>query len=96
MALTDTPEEIWEEYWTSVYATFERGIGWVLVSLAVLALLAFGLWEAAEAIVAATDLPGFVKIALFVLFFGAAMLLVSVVREKLFVRGRDPYKEIRR
>ena len=96
MALTDPPEEVWEDYWTSAYSRFERGIGWILVSIAALVLLGFGLWEASEAIVASTELPGFVKIALFVLFFGAAILGVSVLREKWFVRRRDPYKEIRR
>jgi anti-sigma factor RsiW len=96
MALTEPPEEIWDDYWTSVYNKFERGIGWFLVSIAAVVLVAFGLWHATGALLAETDMPGFVKIAVFALFLGGLLLLASVAREKLFTGRRDPYKGVKR
>jgi hypothetical protein len=96
MALTEPPDEIWDDYWTSVYNKVERGIGWVLVSIAAVVLVAFGLWHATEALLADADVPGFVKISIFGLFLGGALLLASVAREKLFTRRHDPYKRVKR
>jgi anti-sigma factor RsiW len=96
MALTDPPEEIWDDYWTSVYNRFERKVGWILVSIAALVLVAFGLWHAVAAILATTELPGFVKVAIFALLLGGLLLLASVAREKLFTGRHDPYRGIKR
>jgi hypothetical protein len=96
MEMRQPPEEVWDPYWTSVYNKAERGVGWILVSIGAIILAGYGLWHAAEAIVADTNLPGFVKIALFGLFLGVAVLLVSVVREKLFTSRHDRYREVKR
>lgn len=96
MSMRKPPDEVWQSYWESVYARLERGFAWVLVSLGTVVLLAWGIWQAVQAITADTDLPGLIKLALAAMFIGLAALLVSVVREKLFVRKNDPYKDIQR
>jgi hypothetical protein len=96
MSYREPPPEIWEDYWTVVYNRLERGLGWILVSVAALVLFGYGAWHAIEAILADSGLPGFVKIAIFALVLGAAILFVSVAREKLFTRKRDAYSEIQR
>ena len=57
MVMREPPEEVWEEYWTSVYNRTERGIGWVLFSLGSIVLLGYGAWKWAEAIFQTEDLP---------------------------------------
>ena len=94
--ISNPPEEQWGSYWQSVYNRIERGIGWILVSLGATVLVAFGLWEAIGELFADTDTPGFVKWAILALGTGSAMLLISVIREKIFVRRHDPYKEVER
>jgi hypothetical protein len=79
-----------------VYRRLERGIGWILVTVASLVLVGFGLWHLTVALLADSDVPGFVKIALFTLFMGGAVLLASVIREKLFMRSKDPYLKVKR
>ena len=97
MVLGEPPEEIWDDYWrTGVYRRIERGIGWILVSVAALALVGFGLWHAIGALLADSEVPAFVKIAVFALFMGGAVLLASVIREKLFMRSKDPYRKVKR
>lgn len=90
------PEEVWQNYWTGVYARLERGVAWVLISLGAIVLLAWGAWEVVMELLADTDTPGFIKLAVGALAIGGVILFVSVVREKLFVRRADPYKDIER
>ena len=96
MKLKNPPEEVWSNYWVSVYNRVERGIGWVLFSLGVVALLIYGSWQAVNEMLDDPTIPGLVKVAVFALVAGGLVLLFSVVREKLFVRKRDPYKEVER
>ena len=94
--ISNPPEEQWGTYWQSVYNRIERGLGWILVSLGATVLTGFGLWQAITELLADADTPGFVKLAILALGVGGAMLLMSVVREKFFVRRHDPYKEVER
>jgi len=96
MKLEKAPEEVWDRYWVSVYNRLERGIGWVLGSIGAIVLVSFGLWKFVAALLADTEMPGFVKAAILLVLVGSAILLVSVVREKFFTHRRDPYKEIER
>jgi hypothetical protein len=40
------------------------------------------------------EMPGFVRWAILALIAGLMVLLVSVVRERLFVHKREPYKDV--
>lgn len=97
MVMSEPPEEVWDDYWREgVYKRIERGIGWILVTVASLVLVGFGLWQLTDVLLADSDLPGFVKMALFSLLMGGAVLLASVIREKLFMRSKDPYAKVKR
>jgi ferric-dicitrate binding protein FerR (iron transport regulator) len=96
MVFRRPPEEIWDQYFESTYNRLERGMAWVLLSLGTLIVVGYALWHALNAILAATDLPGYLKFGIFAALFGGAILLVSVIRERLFVRKTDPYREIER
>jgi hypothetical protein len=96
MALRPAPEEVWSDYWASVYSRFERGIGWILFSLGAIVLLSYGAWAAVKELIADATMPWFVKASLLALTVGTAVLLVSVVREKVFVGRRQRYKDVER
>lgn len=93
MTVREPPREIWDGYWTSASRRTERTVAWVVVLLGGLVLLAWGSWHWLRAVVADPDLPVLIKAAIVAVVLGAALLLVSVVREKLFVRRRDPYSK---
>lgn len=93
MTLRNPPDEIWGQYWTSVYRRIERGVSWVLISIGAIVLLSYGGWRAIGGLVAA-DLPWFLKGAVVALLVGLVVLLVSVAREKLFAHRRNPYKDV--
>jgi hypothetical protein len=94
MVFRKPPEEIWDRYWTGVYQRFERGIGWILVSVGAILLLSYGAWEGVQEFFDDTTTPPIVKYGAVAVIVGLVVLFVSVVREKLFVRRSDPYKDI--
>jgi hypothetical protein len=96
MGYTKPPEEVWDRYWVSVFNQLERGLAWILVSIGAVVLLGYGTWEWIDAVLGDSDIPGFVKLAIFAVALGGLVLLVSVIREKWFTRRRDPYKEVER
>ncbi len=86
--------EVWEIYWTSVYNRLERRIGWILLSLGAMILLFFGGYKAIEGIIQDPTTPLILKVGILALLGGLVVLLVSVIRERIFVRKRERYKEV--
>jgi hypothetical protein len=94
MALKKPPKETWEVYWTSVYNRMERGIGWIFMSIGAMILFFFGGYLLVEAIIQDPEIPVLLKIGILAAMAGAAVLLVSFGRERLFVDKRERYKEV--
>ena len=96
MKFKNPPQEIWDSYWLSVYHRLERGLAWILFSIGAIILLTYGGYKAIEGIISDPQLPGLLKAAILLVLAGTVILLVSIIREKLFVRKKDPYKEVQR
>lgn len=88
------PEETWDSYWEHVYRRLERGIGWVLVSLGAITVGTWVLWMAVSELIRDTTMPVYVRWGMLVLIAGLVVLFVSVVRERLFMQKKDPYKDV--
>jgi hypothetical protein len=96
MKLQQPPDEVWKDYWESVYVRLERGIGWILLSVGAIVLVSYGLWMGAQEIIADTEMPLYLKAAILATTVGVVVLLVSVVREKLFIGRTERYKDVER
>ena len=96
VTLNKPEEQMWEQYWSGVYNRIERGVGWILFSLAGILLLIYGGFRAIEEIIKDPSVNFVLKTALLVLIVGVAILLVSVLREKLYFRKKERYKDVRR
>ena len=96
MKLRDFPDRVWDSYWEGTYNRLERGIGWLLFSIGAMILLATGLYELVLALFKDPSIPFWLRIAIGSLCGGAAILFVSVVRERLFMSNKDPYREVKR
>jgi hypothetical protein len=100
LTMSNKPEEplpsVWESYWTGVYARVERGLGWVLFSLGAIVLTLFGAWEFAKEWISDSSIPLWVRLAGVSLAAGTIILLISVIREKLFLHKHERYKDIQR
>ena len=96
MAYAEPPAEVWDGYWTSVYNNFERGVGWILLSVGTVIVSTYGVWKWVEAVWGNSGVPLLIRLAILGIAAGLLVLAASVVREKLFTRKHDPYKEIQR
>lgn len=88
------PGETWDSYWEHVYRRLERGLGWVLVSLGTITVGTWGLWTLVSEVIRDTTMPVYIRWGMLALLAGLVILFVSVVRERLFMRKSDPYKDV--
>ncbi|NIA31180.1 MAG: hypothetical protein GWP06_14885 [Actinobacteria bacterium] len=88
------PVEVWDTYWMMVYNKIERGIGWLLFTIGSVILLTYGGFKLVESVVSNPDLLWIVKGGILLLMGGLSVLLVSVIRERMFTYKKDPYKEV--
>jgi predicted anti-sigma-YlaC factor YlaD len=96
MKFKEPSDKVWEHYWTGVYNRLERGLGWIFVSIASIILISYGLIEWVRSMLGESDVPLLIRGAIIFLVVGFVVLLVSVVRERLFLYGKERYKEVKR
>ncbi len=96
VALLEPEDKLWENYWGNIYNRLERGVGWILFGISAILLLIYGGFKMIEEIIRDPALGLGLKIGLLALIAGLAILLVSLVRERLYFRSRDRYKDVRR
>jgi predicted anti-sigma-YlaC factor YlaD len=94
MKFTEPDERIWETYWSSIYNKLERKLGWIFTSIGAIILIFYGAYKAVENIIKDPSLPLFLKVGILSLLLGITILFVSVLRERLFIRKRERYKEV--
>jgi predicted anti-sigma-YlaC factor YlaD len=94
--LAEPEDVLWENYWSGVYNRFERGIGWVLMSVTGIALIIYVLFKLVEGIIEDQSVEVVLKIAILAFIAGLAVLFVSILRESLFFWKKDRYKNVRR
>lgn len=99
-ALTDSlqlkpaPPEAWEAFWRRFYNRAERSLGWLAFGLGVIVVGTWALYEAVQNLLGSPALPWWVKGGLVAVAAGLVILLVSVVRERVYARSRTRYKDV--
>jgi hypothetical protein len=94
--LAEPEDVVWEQYWSGVYNRFERGFGWILMSIAGIAMLIYGGFRAVEEIVKDPTVSAILKVVILAFIAGIAVLFVSILRERLYFWKKDRYKNVRR
>ncbi len=96
MKLKDFPDQVWERYWDDTYNRLERNIGWFFFSIGAMILMAGGLYKFVLSLLNDSGEPLWVRLAIGIGCSGLGILFISVLRERLFMRQRDPYREVKR
>jgi len=96
VTLVEPEDRIWQDYWTGVYNRIERGIGWLIFSLAAILLAIYGGFKLIEEIVTDATTGMLLKLGLLALIVGLAILFVSVLRERMYFWSKDRYRNVRR
>ena len=94
MRYADIPDQVWESYWESLYKKTERGIGWLFLSVGIIIVAGFGLYEIFYGLFSDPEAPLWLQIGLPMATVGGLILLVSYGRERLFARKRERYTEV--
>ncbi|MBW7990083.1 MAG: zf-HC2 domain-containing protein [Planctomycetes bacterium] len=96
VTLVEPEDKIWQDYWGGVYNRIERRVGWIVFSVAAILLVIYGGFKLIEEIITDSSVGILLKAGLLALIAGLAILLVSVLRERLHFRQNDRYKNVRR
>ena len=96
MRFTDLPDRYWAGYWNDIYNRLERGVGWIFLSLGAIIVLGFAAWELLDKFLLETSVPLLLRFGVGVGIIGFIILLVSVLRERLFARKHERYEEVER
>lgn len=96
LQLKNPDVEIWDSYWEKYYNLSERGIAWILISIAAIIFIVYGAIKFINFALEDSNMPLLPKTAIIIGAIGGVILLVSVVREKWFTYRNDKYKEIQR
>lgn len=96
VTLMDPEDRLWQDYWGGIYNRIERGVGWIVFSVAAILLTIYGGFRAIEEIIRDPHVELIFKMGLLVLLAGLAILFVSVLRERIYFWKKDRYKDVRR
>ncbi|MHC4229353.1 MAG: anti-sigma factor family protein [Planctomycetota bacterium] len=96
VTLVEPEDRIWQDYWSGVYNRLERGVGWIVFSIAAILLAIYGGFKLIEEIVKDPAVGTLLKLGLLALILGLAILFVSVLRERVYFWSRDRYRNVRR
>ena len=96
MRLRELPDGAYDHYRERTYNRLERRLGWILLSVGAAVLVGYGLYELVVFLVSDGNLAWWIRTAIGAACVGLAILLISVIRERIFVWKRDPYREVER
>jgi len=96
VTLVEPEDRLWQQYWDGIYNRIERGVGWIIFSVAAILLTIYGGFKAIEALITDPTVGLLLKVAMLALLVGLAILFVSVLRERIFFWSKDRYRNVRR
>ncbi len=96
MRLVAPDERYWQAYWSSVYNRLERKVGWILTSVGAIVLAAYGLYYLLFKVLFHNGVSVVVRIGTLALIIGFCTLLISVLRERIFLAKSDKYERVKR
>ena len=96
VSLVEPEDKMWEQYWSSIYNRIERGVGWIVFSVAAILLTIYGGFKLIEEIVKDPTIGMLLKAGMLALVLGLAVLFVSALRERVYFWSKDRYRNVRR
>ncbi len=94
MRLKEPPAEEWETFWASVYNRAERSLGWILMSIGLVVIGAWASLQVITSLLADKSMPLYLKGSIFIIASGVLVLLISVIRERIYKRRHTRYKDV--
>lgn len=96
MKFADLSDQLWAGYWKGIYRRVERSAGWIFLSIGAIILLAFGVFQFFKDFFTDPSVSLIVKMGVGAFSLGVIILLVSIIRERLFLFRTERYREVER
>jgi predicted anti-sigma-YlaC factor YlaD len=96
MKLAIPDDAYWEQYWSSVYNRLERRAGWIMLSAGAILLTSYGAYQFVVRLLLAGEIHVLIRLGIAALVIGLCTLLISVIRERIYLWRSDKYKRIKR
>jgi hypothetical protein len=94
MQYVEMPDSFWDDYWHGIHNRLERGLGWTLLIVGAALIVGFVIFEFFRSFFLDGSVSIILRLGVLIAILGTLVLLISVLREKLFARKRERYKEI--
>jgi predicted anti-sigma-YlaC factor YlaD len=95
MRYFDLPDRLWAGYWNNIYRRIERGFGWILISIGAMAVIAFAAWKLLNDFFLDPTVSVVLRLGFAAVILGLIILLISIIRERLFSKKHDRYDEVK-
>ena len=92
--IKEPPPELWDNYSQTLLVKLERGIGWILFTIGALVLLFYGAWLALSDLLTDPGIAWWLKASIVALVSGSIILLVSLIRERIYMNKHERYKDV--
>ena len=97
MQFKKLPDSYWTGYWNDIYRRTERAFAWILMSVGLILILGFSAYMALSRFYSDPDISILLKAGASMALLGLIIMVVSILRERLFARKRERYeKEVER
>ena len=96
MTLSNPKKEFWDRYWLSTVNRLDRKIAWVVILIGAIIVFSHTAYEVISKLLENTAATPLMKFGILALIIGFVLLIISLVREKIYTYKRDKYKEIQR
>ncbi len=80
--------------WERIYDRITRGVGWLLLWVGVTLMAGFGLWAFGSEFLLDSEVPLVMRLGAGTFAVGSLLLLVNILRERLFRRKTERYDEV--
>ena len=91
------PEDnLWNDYKSNIYARIERSVGWIFFSAGFTLILIAGVFYFIRNFLMDYSVPLIIRLGTALLVMGVIILLISIIRERLFFNKNERYKEVKK
>ena len=87
MKIAELPEAVWEKYWTGIYNKVERSVAWFFFIIGSIIVSGYSIYR----MIVDPGIDSILRLGIVLTVIGAAILFLSVLREKMAVNRKDRY-----
>ena len=80
--------------WERIYDRIARGVGWLLLWGGLTLMTGFGLWTLGSEFLLDAEIPVALRLGVGAFTMGSVLLLINILRERLYRRKTERYDEV--